>query len=348
MADSAITATASSNKVSKQDLRAKQTAVLHALDQINELNKTLLANRGAPIQALEGPLILDTKSLDALRNRFEQNLKEVFADSHGKTRSKAKAADGAAPVVLRNVGFRAVDVFGPAVIGWLADARTTVDPVGFQPFVIQDGQEVPVPAGTPIQKLLTVMSTQTVQVQDPKDPTIVRQIPLTGISTMGILSSIMQLYLQLHNLKGVDAFDQDGKPMRDRCYFIPDANINEHFGAVLNGEAFRLKLAERTAQTKIRYEAVLAARARGQKLKWVPMVTATPTCVPCDMVMTLMTGCKFKKDTLDALMLSLIANPSILAVVSNDQALATRAIKYLSDATKAASKHKPVAGAAAA
>lgn len=201
--------------LTKEELTAKKSAYLEHVNRLNGLTKMLLKNNGKPI--VVDSVTVDTAMITRLQQEAHVHLRHLLNAKVRTPRKVAVAADGTPS--SENVGFRQPGYYSQAVINWLLDPRTiAVTPANY---VVDPSA----PAGTPIQNFLHGCKDLLIEGTN---------FNVNGLFSAGIISSMFSIYLDYYHLKGVSV-TYGAETKVDRRLWKPDANILQHFGAIING-----------------------------------------------------------------------------------------------------------------
>lgn len=298
---------------SKAEMRASIDKYITTLNMVNKLS-TFFARGGGKPMTLPNGSILDAKEMKSLYENLERVSRSLLMAKLTRKRESRKT-DGS----RATVGFKRPAYFTDKIINWLNDPRTTFTPQncpGLNP-------------GESLQSKLVILSKEQVRLVGEDGSTV--DLPLGGVSTAGILSANMSLYIDTHDLKGVPdpgRLDKDGKPVIDRRYWRPDQNILDHFGDIINGP---VREAIEAGNIRGRAKALALTKKDKEKNKDAKprhFFEASVNAIPTGMSMKIFAACRDQARTTDPISAQVLANPAIADLLTQNQLLVSNAVDH--------------------
>lgn len=292
-----------SGKDLKSFHRAKSVEVVNAVAELFELSRMMIKNGGKPLTGSN--TTIDYKLLDQLQQDNIKCLRNVFRNAFTSTRQHSKRAPTDGPKAPQ--GFAIPVRFSDKIVEWLNDPRTDLTPEGF----IYEFQTVDENGDAVVQQVeidslrehLTLGSDKVFEHEGV-------EYPLTNISTLGMITSILTLYITRKGLRGVP--DPENPEKIIKTFWTLDDNLKDHFGDII--------------QQIQEQEASEPKKTRVHKGKVVEeTLPPTENAIPSTMVMRIASHLRDPKASEYSAIYKL---PQIVELVAEDQKLVSTANKY--------------------
>jgi hypothetical protein len=292
-----------SGKNLKSFHRAQSVDVVNATSELFELCRLMIKNSGKPLTGSN--VTLDFKTLEQLQQDNVKALRSVFRNAFTSTRQHVKGSNPDEPKAPQ--GFAIPVRFSDKIIEWLNDPRTDLTPENF----VYDHKTVDENGDSVVEQLQVDSLNQYLMLGSDKvfehDGI---EYPLTNISTLGMITSILTLYITRKGLRGVPDPKDPKKVIK--TFWTLDDNLNDHFGDIIAN--IREQDSKKPKKIKMR---------KGKVVDEV--VPPSDNAIPSSMVMRIASNLRDPNASEYSAIYKL---PQIVRLVAEDQNIVSAANKY--------------------